>query len=82
MNINEENIFEIIIEFMRKAEKEGKISGNLKKQITLQLIKESIGIEAFKRYEPFINASIEFIINISHGMKIKGINKKICCFNR
>ena len=79
MDINENTIFDIIIKFMEQTEKEKGISGRLKKEIVISLIKELLGEETFERYELFISASIEFIIKMSKGYKIK-INKKICCF--
>jgi len=80
MEINEDTIFNIILSFMKQAENK-KMSGRLKKELVMSLIKEQIGNEIYERYKPFISASIEFIINISKGLKIKLNNKKFFCFN-
>lgn len=79
--VNQDNIFDIIISLMVRAENRKHLSGKSKKDLVMDLMRSELGSEIYDRYKPFINASIEFIINISKGMKIKLINKKCFCFN-
>jgi len=79
MRITEDTIFNIIVSFMKKAENKN-MDGPLKKKLVMNLMSEVMDEESYLRYKPFISASIEFIINIANGLKIKLKNKKLCCF--
>ncbi len=80
--INENNIIDLIIQLMEKVEEFIDMNGEEKKTHVMNSVKATIGIDAYKRYEYFIDSFIDFIISISKGKKINlnKITKKYCCF--
>lgn len=78
--ITEDTVYDFIVLYMEEADKDGKLSGIMKKYQVMRCLKSSMGMERYERYEPFISASIEFIIKLSKGYKIKNINKTTGCF--
>jgi len=81
--INEDNIVDIIIKMMEKAEQFIDKTGIEKKIIVLDNIKSILGDESYERYKYLISSTIDFIIEVSKGRKINlnNLKKKFCCLN-
>lgn len=81
MDKNQDNIIRVIINVMEDVEKYYQSSDKNKKVVAMNLLKQKIDDDTFKRYEPFIDITIDFIIDVSKN-KIKfRLNKKLlCCF--
>ena len=77
----EDTIFNHIVHYMKKVETIMTANGEEKKQYVLKQIKNVLGNETYERYEPFISASIDFVVSLSRNKKLlKGINSKsLCC---
>lgn len=83
----ENDIYDYILLYMKKAEFYIKSGGKDKKKYVLKKIKEILGDDSFEKYEPFIQVSIDFIITLSRNKGILlsfnnnclGITK---CFNK
>ena len=76
--INTEDIFDLVYDLMKEQKKNNLLSGSDKKLNVLNLLKVAIGQEAFDRYKPVFDKSIDFIHK--HLLKSK-CSKKIfsCC---
>jgi len=84
MEIDDRNIYAVIIQLMEYVEKIDAIkTGESKKNYVLNCLYNRLGEESFNRYKPFIILTIDFIIEISKGNIILHLNKvknKFCCF--
>jgi hypothetical protein len=72
--IDIQDIFDLVYSLMKEQKKNKLLSGNDKKFNVLNNIRFVLGSDAYKRYEPLLNQSIDFIYN-------KLIKSKIfkCC---
>ena len=81
--ISEDNIINLVIELMEKAEQFIEKTGIEKKVMVLNNLKNLVGFETYERYKYLVGSIIDFIIQVSKGKKINinNIKKKFCCFN-
>ena len=71
----EDDIWDYIMGYIVKAEKQKDFSGRGKKRFVQENIRNLIGEEKYNIYSPFISVSIDFVISLSKNKKIlKGIN--------
>lgn len=83
----EDDLWDYILLYMKQAEFYIKSGGKDKKKYVLKKIKGLLGDDAFERYEPFIQVSVDFIITLSRNKAIlTSLNNKCCigitkCFN-
>jgi hypothetical protein len=76
--IDTDDIFDLVFDLMKQQKNNKLLSGNDKKLNVLNLLKVAIGQEAFDRYKPVFDKSIDFI----HKKLLKSkCGKKIfsCC---
>jgi len=83
----EDDLWDYILLYMKQAEFYIKSGGKDKKKYVLKKVKELLGEDAFERYEPFIQVSLDFIITLSRNKGLLvSLNNKCCigitkCFN-
>lgn len=80
--MTESNIITIIKEMMEEVDDVIEKTGSEKKEYVLECIQSKFGAEIYDRYEPMINMTIDFIIDVSKGktkLSLNHIRKKYCC---
>lgn len=75
--VDMQDIYFIITETMNEQEKL-KINGSDKKDKTLQTVRNIIGVHLYDRFEPMIDAAIEFILAVANNKKLLKHLKKNC----
>lgn len=75
--VDMQDIYFIITEVMNEQEKL-KLQGSDKKDNTLKKVRNIIGVHLYDRFEPMIDAAIEFILAVANNKKLLKHLKKNC----
>jgi hypothetical protein len=74
------DIYYIILELMKKQVKKKNIGGSAKHYSVMIQLKNLLGIEKFKQFEPLLDKAIDFIFDIAnHKNLLKTIKKNCKC---
>jgi hypothetical protein len=76
-DIDFNDIYYIILELMKKETKKN-IGGSAKHYSVMIQLKNLLGIEKFKQFEPMLDKAIDFIFDIANHKKILKTIKKNC----
>jgi hypothetical protein len=75
--VDMQDIYFIITEIMSEQEKL-KIHGSDRKDNTMKTVRNIIGVHLYDRFQPMIDAAIEFILTVANNKKLLKHLKKNC----
>jgi hypothetical protein len=74
------DIYYIILDLMKKQVKKKNLVGSSKHYNVMKQLKNLLGIEKFKQFEPLLDKAIDFIFDIAnHKNLLKTIKKNCKC---